>query len=372
MPTTPEPATAHPSARANAAEGHQLGAPDALSSVLSLVKLRGELICTSRFTAPFGVAFPPGPAHFHAVESGSVWVATTDGSASVHAGAGSFLLFPRGDGHLLADTPTTPTLALAEASRLGFDRPRHLFRTGGGGAETRMLCARFRYESALAPRFLASLPRLIHVRAEAGAPAGPLSLTGRALMDEMVRAQPGGSAMITRLLDLLFVQLLQAWTAEHPGQAGWLAGAADRRIGQVLAALHEAPGRPWSVDALARQAGMSRSAFADRFRALVGEAPASYLARWRLNLAADLLRGGREPVGVIAAQVGYRSEAAFSRAFKARFARAPRSFREQADGGAAAAQPMARPVAVPDSHAVRLEGTEQALRNELEKYELEP
>ena len=133
--------------------------------------------------------------------------------------------------------------------------------------------------------------------------------------------------MLARLLDLLFVQALREWGAKSPNNLGWLSGLNDARIGKALSAIHEEPSRPWTVERLAKVAGSSRSAFAARFTEVVGQTPLKYLATWRLHLAAEHLRVGTVRIGEITALVGYGSEAALTRAFKAQFNTTPAAFR---------------------------------------------
>ena len=134
--------------------------------------------------------------------------------------------------------------------------------------------------------------------------------------------------MIARILDLLFIQILRAWAAGPDAEPNWLAGALDPRTGPALTAIHRDPGRDWTVEELARACNVSRSAFAERFVAHVGKPPATYLAHVRLDAAVDLLRDTALPVSLIAKNVGYTSEAAFSRAFKNRYGTAPARWRQ--------------------------------------------
>ncbi len=136
--------------------------------------------------------------------------------------------------------------------------------------------------------------------------------------------------MIGRLLDILFVQAIREWAVERPTNLGWMSGLGDPNIGRSLSAIHEDPARGWTVDALASIAGMSRSAFAQRFSSIVGATPLRYVTTWRLNVAADHLRSGTAKIGEIASMVGYGSEAALARAFKAEFGQTPGAFRRTA------------------------------------------
>lgn len=330
MPETPRSLTETPFP---AARPHGDDAPaDPLSAVLSLVRMRGEVICRSEFSAPFGLGFPAGAAHFHAVEAGAIWVSADADERPQEVSAGSFLLFPRGDGHTLMDEPgRRPTpLAAAAAARTDEDRSRHRFRFGGGGPGASLLCVRFQYENPVAARWLEALPRVVLVPAGLDRRSEDLARSARALLEEVQHPDAGSAIMIARLIDLIVIQMLRIWVRQHRENVGWLAGATDPRIGRALAAIHHAPQRPWTVPALASVAGLARSGFASRFTALVGTTPLAYLTEWRLNLAADKLRSGHDAVGRIARDVGYTSEAGFSRAFRGQFGRSPRDFRADA------------------------------------------
>lgn len=144
--------------------------------------------------------------------------------------------------------------------------------------------------------------------------------------------RPGGEAVITRLADVLVIQALRQWLAHDPAaRTGWLGALADDRIGRVLAQVHRDPSRDWTVTSLAAAASMSRSAFAARFTDLVGETAMAYVTRWRMHVAADALTSGDATVAELAGRLGYRSEAAFSRAFSRTVGESPGALRRRSD-----------------------------------------
>jgi AraC-like DNA-binding protein len=144
-----------------------------------------------------------------------------------------------------------------------------------------------------------------------------MQATLRLIAAEARQLKPGGEAVITRLADILVVQAIRSWLETDPAaRSGWLGALQDKQIGQAIALIHRQPARPWTVAALAHELAMSRSAFAARFTELVGEPVMQYVARWRMQLAASSLRDDGVTVGELAGQLGYRSEAAFARAFK--------------------------------------------------------
>lgn len=301
---------------------------DVLSEVLTLIRLRGELVYTAHLSAPWGIRFAAGPAHFHFVEEGTAWVIPSDGDA-VCVNAGDLVLLPHGRGHTIAHAVDSPAEAIDALAPLHFNREDLTLRVGGGGAPSRLVGGFFGFEGSPLPAITSALPTIVHIpRSEGGAPPW-LAAISHFLVDEARVPNPGSSLMISRLIDLLVIRALRSWAATQTRRTGWLAGLGEERISRALSAMHADPFRRWTVDALAEVALMSRSIFAQRFAATVGEPPLHYLARWRLTIAADLLRSGGMKVTEAAQRVGYASDAAFSRAFKAHFGYAPSEARRQ-------------------------------------------
>ncbi len=301
---------------------------DVLSEVLTLIRLRGELVYTAWLGAPWGLRFQPGPAHFHFVERGGAWV-TPAGEEPTWIEAGDLVLLPLGKGHVIADAKGTPIEDIDVVASEHFDRDKLVLRHGGDGATSQVVGGFFSFEGSPLPAVMAALPPLIHIpRGDAGAPPW-LAAISHFLVDEAQQPDPGSSLMISRLIDLLVIRTLRSWAASQVTRMGWLGGLGEERIGRVLSAMHADPFQRWTVQSLAEIARMSRSIFAERFTAAVGEPPLRYLSRWRLTIAADLLRSGGLKVTEAAHRSGYASDAAFSRAFKAHFGYAPSEARGQ-------------------------------------------
>ncbi len=295
---------------------------DVLSQVLTLIRLRGDLVYTTHLRQPWGLRFPPGPAHFCFVETGGAWVTPT-GQPPVRIGPGDLVLLPLGKGHTIVDNADSPIDNVETVAPDRFDRDKLILRHGGEGPTSQLVCGFFSFEGSPLPAVLSALPALIHVpKGDAGAPAW-LAAISHFLVDEAQQPDPGSSLMISRLIDLLVIRTLRSWAASEANRVGWLGGLAEERIGRVLAAMHADPFRRWTVETLAAVASMSRSIFAERFTAAVGEPPLRYLSRWRLTIAADMLRSGGLKVTEAAYKTGYASDAAFSRAFKSHFGYAP-------------------------------------------------
>jgi AraC-like DNA-binding protein len=302
------------------------GVPDAMSDVLALVRMRGELVCANEYSAPWGFSFRKPIAHFHIVERGAAWI-TVDGAEPLRIETGDLAILPLGAGHVLSSERAAEAIPIEYAVQHHAERDGSVYRFGGGGDETYVVCGQFSFGGVLAPKLLTVLPPLMHIAAKPGQPLEWLRLTTHFLVEETRRPQPGSAVMATRLLDILFIQALREWGARHPSNLGWLSGLSDPVVGRALSAIHDTPARAWSVGELANLAGLSRSAFASRFTTVVGKSPLKYLATWRLDLAADHLRAGTLRVNEIAEIVGYGSEAALNRAFKAQFGMTPGAFR---------------------------------------------
>lgn len=303
--------------------------PDAVSDVLSLVRMRSKTICANDFAVPFSLSFRGPSARFHILESGVAYVVRPRESP-VRVDPGDLVILPRGGGHVLSSDPGLPAvsinIAVKDAIRTG-----QVFRFGReDGAQARMVCGEFSFAGILAPRLLSVLPALIHIKKQDGRSAEWLKLTSGFLAEETRGARPGSNVLVARLLEVLFIQALREWASHSAGSLGWLSGLLDPQVGRALSAIHDDPARNWTVESLAALSGLSRSAFAARFLATVGQPPLQYLTRWRLNLAADQLRAGSVRVAQIAPKVGYGSEAALTRAFKAQFGTTPAAFRREA------------------------------------------
>ena len=212
-----------------------------------------------------------------------------------------------------------------------FSQGFKLWRLGGGGELTRFVCGYMACEPRLSQVFLSGLPPLFKISLR-DQPSGKwLEDSIRFSADEAVVSRPGGEAVLTKLAEVLFMETLRAYVADlSPKQTGWLAGTRDAVVGKALALMHGSPSHPWTMDSIAKEAGVSRSVIAERFRHYLNEPPMAYLTRWRLQLGAEMLLSQSHPVAQIAAEVGYDSEAAFNRAFKREFQIPPARFRAQA------------------------------------------
>lgn len=307
---------------------------DPLGEALHLLRLDGTVYARSELTAPWGMDLPALPGHmmFHVVTAGRCWL-EADGSPPLLLERGALALVPHGLGHRLVHAP-------GAAAEPFFDLPvervterYELLRHGGGGEECRLVCVVVRFDHAAAERLVDALPPVLHVDGWSGGDDRWLGDTLRFLAREAEALRPGGETVLTRLADVLVIQMVRHWIETAPeAEAGWFGALRDAHLGRALAAMHRRPGAPWTLESLARAAALSRSAFAARFTAHVGEPAMAYLTRWRLQLARAALRSSAEPIGPVAERFGYLSEAAFCRAYKRAFGVPPgRDRRRPAD-----------------------------------------
>ncbi|MET0850177.1 MAG: AraC family transcriptional regulator [Candidatus Rokuibacteriota bacterium] len=258
---------------------------------------------------------------YHVVTRGACWGALGD-DAPVRLTEGDVLVIPHGDAYVMSMAPgmrggpdTAEVLAFMQAMVAG-RLPFTIVEGGDGPERLELVCGFLGCDVHPFNPLLAALPRVLPVR-QAFALGDPLGRLIELTIAESQERRAGSECVRLRLSELMFVEVVRRHLAALPEQqTGWLAGLRDRTVGRALAVLHDRPGDAWSLEGLAREAGLSRSALAERFANLVGEPPMQYLTRWRMQVAARLLADGETKVSAVGLQVGYDSEAAFSRAFK--------------------------------------------------------
>ena len=315
---------------------------DVLSDVLRAVRLTGATYFSVKAAEPWAAeAFPaaevvsrvmPGVEHlfeYHVMTQGSCWVGIV-GEEPIRLESGDVVVFPQGDAHVLSSTPGMR----GETSLAEYDRPvgkqlPFVLRQGGSGEHTiHVVCGFLGCDARPFNPLLATLPRILKVSTRGG--SGWLEALVQLAVAESVEGRTGGECVLARASELMFVEVVRRYVASLPsGQTGWLAGLRDPYVGKALSLLHDRPAEAWTVESLAKEAALSRSALAERFTQLVGDTPMLYLTRWRMQLAATLLRGRGASVYEAANEVGYASEAAFSRAFKKVVGVSPAAWRER-------------------------------------------
>jgi len=326
---------------------------DALSDVLRAVRLSGAVFFDIHAADPWVAETPlgrsvvhamfPGSEHmisYHVILEGSCW-AIVEGEPPVQLAAGDVIVFPHGDTHVLTSTPgmrKKPNMSMYRRPTEG--QLPFTISMGANAAENppatvgaHFVCGFLGCDARPFNPLLHALPRVIRVSDDAG---GTLGAYVRFALAESKVPRIGGESVLGRLSELMFLHVVRRYLEGLPAdQTDWLSGLRDEPIGRALAALHRNPARAWTLQALAREAGISRSVLAERFMQFVGHPPIEYLTSWRMQLAANQLRSSTESVAEIANRVGYESEAAFSRAFKKAVGAPPSEWRKTSQAPAA-------------------------------------
>jgi AraC-like DNA-binding protein len=314
---------------------------DTLSEVLRAVRLTGAVFFSVEASSPWVAEAPParelGPwimpgvehvIEYHVVTSGSCWGGIVDERAW-RLEPGDVIVFPQGDPHVISSAPGmrgVPDLRAARKAGTA-NLPIAVKLEGGGPDRAEVICGFLGCDARPFNPLLSALPRTLHMPrlATDGAAIGQLA---RLALSESMAKRAGADAVLARLSELLFVEVVRHHLAALPTEdVGWLAGLRDEAIGRVLGRIHEQPARGWSLESLAREVGMSRSVLAERFAHFVGIPPMQYLAQWRMQLASSLLSGTSMSLAEIAERVGYGSEEALSRAYKRWLGVAPGEWR---------------------------------------------
>lgn len=319
---------------------------DVLSDVLGAVRLTGAVFYDVEAQAPFAAESPStdaiadrvmkGAGHviaFHVVTEGSCWAELIGRpEPPIHFRAGEIVVFPAGDRNIMASAPgmrgqLDESLYYRPADRL---LPFSLkVNSPTGIATCRFVCGYLGCDSRPFNPLLSALPRVVHSPLSNASQGWLMSLLDVAIRESVVRSA-GSEVMLAKLAELMFVEVMRNHIDSLPdGARGWFAGLRDPHIGTALRLIHGRPMEPWTLERLAREIGLSRSAFAERFATYVQVPPMQYLARWRLQIATRLLEDKTKSVAQAAAEVGYLSEAAFNRAFKKYVGVAPGAWRRE-------------------------------------------
>jgi AraC-like DNA-binding protein len=319
---------------------------DTLSDVLAAVHLSGSVFFEVTAKSPWVAEAPPaaqiapqvapGAQHaieYHVVTAGSCWISLVGNNASepVKLTEGDIVVVPHGDPHVVSSAPgmrAEPNLDVYGKPREDVAVPFRLQTGGDGPSESRLICGFFSCDVRPFNPLLDSLPRFMRV--------GRDSLASHSLLDEFIRfattemrnKRAGSQSVLNRLSELMFVEVIRLYMDQlEGGNTGWLAGLRDPLVGRALTLLHARPSRAWTLEQLASEAAASRSVLADRFNDLVGYPPIQYLTRWRMQIAARRLMDPTARIASVAHEVGYESEAAFSRAFKKFVGQSPGQWR---------------------------------------------
>jgi AraC-like DNA-binding protein len=312
---------------------------DALSDVLRVIRLTGGVFLEGNLTAPWCVTSHVEPEDcrphlsntaavisFHYVISGRMHVAV-DGEPPLEVGSDTIVLLPRNDPHTLASGPGLPAVDPTLLIHTDLNGALATIVYGGGGDTTRIVCGFVGSESRDHPLF-STLPRLLAMNLAGKPGADWIARSFQHAAHEVAAGRPAAGTVLAKLSELLFVEALREYAEGLPAErTGWLAALRDPAIGRALACMHTRIAHPWTTEDLAAEALLSRSAFAERFTQLLDAPPMTYLTRWRMQVAAQQLRETQRSIAQIAWDVGYESEATFTRAFKREIGSAPGRYR---------------------------------------------
>lgn len=306
---------------------------DILTDTLAAMRTGPPVAVRTDARGPWGLRFRQvAGAGFHVVLRGSCLLVPSDDSGSpvgprpVSLDAGDLVLLRTGRGHLLTDDPHSPVVdfqpdAVDPSASIG------RISIGGSGAPVRLLCGAYVMDTARRHPLLNDIPEVFRMPADRWRHGG-LRATVELLRAEVEDPRPGSDGIVPALIDAMLLYILRAWFDERSAEdGGWATALADPVMGSALHAIHKNPAYPWTVEALAAHANLSRAAFARRFRTLIGEPPLAYITLWRLTIAAQQLRDSDRKLGQIARDVGYATEFAFAKAFKREYGCSPGTYR---------------------------------------------
>ena len=323
--------------------GHPM---DVLSDVLRTIRLNAALFFPLEASSPWADEIPAAPAlassilpaaqhvmSYHIVLDGMCWLTHDEGEA-IRLEAGDIIVIPHGDRYVMSSTPgLRPDLSAGAVLTFFRDMAtgsaaRVIIEGGGGPERADLVCGFLACDSRPFNPVLDALPRTLHLRRPAGTERDPIAPLVAFAMAESRQRRAGAHSVLLRLSEVLFIEVIRRYLDSLPSdRTGWLVGLRDPVAGRALVLLHARPAEAWTLERLAGEVGVSRSTLADRFAQVIGQPPMRYLARWRLQLASRLLVDGSAKVSAVAYDVGYQSEAAFSRAFKDVVGVSPASWR---------------------------------------------
>jgi AraC-like DNA-binding protein len=287
---------------------------DALTDVLKAIRLKGSTYFCGGFDAPWKMAWPENvnTGAFHVIVKGHCWLVQEGSSEAIALNQGDIIAFPTGGAHNIADKVDSPERLLEREN-----------------ADITLLCGTFHYDSSINHPFVKDLPCFIHVKAAQTPNLDWLRALTLVIVEESKSPTPGSEAMIDKLTEALFIQLIRLHVAEHARDVNYLSALVDPQIGDALNCIHGEQEAHWSIDKLAQHVAMSRTAFTDKFTRMVGVAPKTYLTDTRMQRAKKRLAEDKESMFTIALESGYSSEAAFSKAFKKFFNLSPGKVRNK-------------------------------------------
>lgn len=291
---------------------------DTLGETLYSLRLSGLMYAKSELTAPWGIDMPPmdGKMMFHIVTQGGCWLRFSD-QKSLFLRPGELVLLPRGEGHVISSEEHQEGKPFFDIPVSKLSERFEFMRYGGGGEETLLTCGVLSFDHVAGQKLVSQLPQFIHMKNENGQLPGQLQPLIELMAQEAKALGAGGETVVAHLADIIVIQAIRYWVEHSPeASKGWLGALKDPKIGKALAVIHAKPESIWTVDRLAEQVGMSRSGFSARFTEVIGISVKQYVTEWRMSLARMKIMQSPVTLADLAEELGYQSEAAFSRAYK--------------------------------------------------------
>lgn len=299
---------------------------DILSQILRSIRLRGSVFFCSKLSAPWGMNLGvTGQPSFHLVLEGSCWLQAEDMSAPVLVRAGDCILLPRGHAHWIADSPDSERIA-SEAAVAAYQKGAPLFK--GNEISTRLLCGHFDFDTRTQHPLITTLPSSIHAANNGSTERRWLHQSARLIDRELLQRRAGLDVLVDRICETLFIMVLRCHDVLHHPKPGFLSALHDPALNRALQCMHKQLAHDWTVEELAAQCNLSRSAFASRFQQKTGTSPIAYLTMWRMQNAVSLLRDSPLSLAQIAEHLGYSSDMALAKAFKRFYGEAPGHLRK--------------------------------------------
>ena len=301
---------------------------DVLTDILNTLRLSSSLYFRTELTSPWGITVPSSGnvARFHIVIRGQCWL-QIDGQESLHMSNGDLVVIPHGASHIIADAADTPPRPLQDVlDDVSYTGEGPLV-YGGGGAGCCLVCGEFSFDDLGNHPLLRNLPAKMSITGDASYNTKWLDSAMGFIAHEAAQLEPGASAIIDRLSEIILIQVIRATVDAAEEELPFLSVITDKRMSRVLSAVHKNPANDWSVERLGKLVNMSRSSFSNRFTQLANMTPLQYVIFIRLQAASRLLVETRQSLLSIAEQIGYQSEAAFSEAFKKQYDLRPGEYR---------------------------------------------
>ena len=296
---------------------------DTLGETLYSLRLNGAVYANSELTAPWGIEMPPmgGMMMFHILTEGGCWLRFNN-NENLYLQPGELALIPKGEGHCIAHQEDQPCVPFFDIPVTKLSERLEYMRYGGEGENgagegTRLICGVLSFDHVAGQKLVSELPQIIHIQCNQADRPHPLQSMIELMEQEAASMAPGGETVMAHLADIIVIHAIRYWIEHAPDASkGWLCALEDPKLGKALAAIHAHPEAHWTVERLAEQAGMSRSGFSARFTEVIGTSVKHYLTDWRMNLARMKILQSPVTLTELAQDLGYQSEAAFSRAYK--------------------------------------------------------